>query len=74
MAIDKLRSPQDTSSTPGYVSWEELNVCGERWVREVRYYLRRFDGGSNLVVIEGDKSLRHMFTRLCTIFPGRSFG
>ncbi|XP_022727367.1 uncharacterized protein LOC111283189 isoform X2 [Durio zibethinus] len=49
-----------SSSTPAYVSWEEVNVSSDKGRREVHYYLRRRDGASDLSVIGKEKSLRHM--------------
>ncbi|KAJ9140724.1 hypothetical protein P3X46_031334 [Hevea brasiliensis] len=57
--MERLGSPLDTESL-GYVSWEEVNVSTNRGRREVRYYLKRMDGGLDLAVVGKEKSLRHM--------------
>ncbi|WOG88935.1 hypothetical protein DCAR_0208170 [Daucus carota subsp. sativus] len=36
---------------PAYVKWKEAFVLSERGTKEVRYYLKRKDGGSDLVVV-----------------------
>ncbi|KAJ8774686.1 hypothetical protein K2173_017132 [Erythroxylum novogranatense] len=58
--MEGLRSSADMSSSFGYVSWEEVNLSGERGRREVHYFLKRFDGASDLAVIGREKSLRHI--------------
>lgn len=45
----------------GFVRWEEMYVSSDRGRREVRYYLKREDGSSDLAVVGKEKSLRHMF-------------
>ncbi|XVF43029.1 hypothetical protein PTKIN_Ptkin02bG0007700 [Pterospermum kingtungense] len=52
-----------SSSTAAYVSWEEVNVSGDKGRREVHYYLKRRDGVSDLAVIGKEKSSRHMSYR-----------
>ena len=44
----------------GFVSWYEVFVSSDRGRREVHYYLKRGDGGSDLAVVGKEKSLRHM--------------
>nr|APR63820.1 agenet domain-containing family protein [Populus tomentosa] len=44
----------------GYVSWEEVNVSSDKGRREVKYYLKKNDGGIDLAIIGKEKSLRHM--------------
>ncbi|RWR74975.1 Bromo adjacent BAH domain-containing protein [Cinnamomum micranthum f. kanehirae] len=43
-----------------FVSWEEILVSNEKGRREVHYYLKRSDGGSDLAVVGKERSLRHM--------------
>ncbi|KAK9276371.1 hypothetical protein L1049_005904 [Liquidambar formosana] len=51
-------SPPATSLA--FVRWEEVFVSSDKGRREVHYYLKRRDGGSDLAVIGKEKSLRHM--------------
>ncbi|KAJ6988019.1 hypothetical protein NC653_021067 [Populus alba x Populus x berolinensis] len=44
----------------GYVSWEEVNVSSDKGRREVKYYLKKNDGGIDLAITGKEKSLRHM--------------
>ncbi|KAL9148968.1 hypothetical protein ABFS82_12G078900 [Erythranthe guttata] len=48
------------NSTAADVGWEEVVATNERGRREVYYYLKRSDGGRNLVVVGKEKSNRHM--------------
>lgn len=43
-----------------FVSWEEVLISNEKGRREVHYYLKRADGGSDLAVVGKERSLRHM--------------
>lgn len=43
-----------------FVSWDEVVISNEKAKREVHYYLRRSDGGSDLAVVGKEKSPRHM--------------
>ncbi|XP_050223153.1 uncharacterized protein LOC126673185 isoform X2 [Mercurialis annua] len=43
-----------------YVSWEEVNGSSDKGRRVVRYYLKRKDGGLDLVIVGKERSLRHM--------------
>ncbi|KAJ6429774.1 hypothetical protein OIU84_021218 [Salix udensis] len=54
-----IRSPAETSLV-GYVSWEEVNVSRDKGRREVKYYLKKNDGGKDLAIIGKEMSLRHM--------------
>ncbi|XP_073302669.1 uncharacterized protein [Primulina huaijiensis] len=47
-------------STASYVDWEEVMVSSEKGRREFHYYLKRNDGGTDLVVVGKEKSARHM--------------
>ncbi|XVE85943.1 hypothetical protein DITRI_Ditri17bG0132600 [Diplodiscus trichospermus] len=58
VAVASAASP--SPSRVAYVSWEEVNVSTDKGRREVRYYLKRRDGASDLAVIGKEKSLRHM--------------
>ncbi|KAL6974965.1 hypothetical protein U1Q18_042788 [Sarracenia purpurea var. burkii] len=51
--------------------WEEVFVSSDKGRREVRYYLKRRDGSSDLAVIGKEKSLRHMSYHYA--FRDRSF-
>ncbi|GLU04760.1 hypothetical protein SLE2022_218920 [Rubroshorea leprosula] len=53
-------SSSPLSEVASYDSWEEVNVSCDKGWREVRYYLNRKDGGSDLAIIGKEKSLRHM--------------
>ncbi|WCJ24566.1 hypothetical protein M5689_006516 [Euphorbia peplus] len=55
----------------GYVSWEE--VKNEREKREIRYYLKRIDGGLDLVVIGKEKSFNHISYRYVVRNTSRLF-
>lgn len=44
-----------------FVSWEEVVISNEKGRREVHYFLRRSDGGSDLAVVGKEKSPRHMW-------------
>uniref|UniRef100_A0A2P2JQZ8 BAH domain-containing protein n=3 Tax=Rhizophora mucronata TaxID=61149 RepID=A0A2P2JQZ8_RHIMU len=57
--MEGFRSPA-TASSLGYESWEEVNVSSDKGRREVHYYLKKIDGGLDLVVVGKEKSLRHM--------------
>ncbi|OAY31298.1 uncharacterized protein LOC110600458 isoform X1 [Manihot esculenta] len=57
--MERFGSPLDTQSL-GYVSWEEVNVSTDKGRREIRYYLKRIDGGLDLAIVGKEKSLRHM--------------
>ncbi|CAI0552438.1 unnamed protein product [Linum tenue] len=46
-----------------YVSWEEVSATSDTGRAEVRYYLRRKDGGADLAVVGKEKSLRHVSYR-----------
>ncbi|CAL1408244.1 unnamed protein product [Linum trigynum] len=46
-----------------YVSWEEVSATSDTGRAEVRYYLRRKDGGTDLAVVGKEKSLRHVSYR-----------
>ncbi|KAJ8531096.1 hypothetical protein K7X08_025827 [Anisodus acutangulus] len=46
--------------TAEYVKWWEVCVSGDKGTREVHYYLKRRDGGSDLAVVGKENSLRHM--------------
>ncbi|CAK7326553.1 unnamed protein product [Dovyalis caffra] len=54
--------PESATSlgTLGYISWEEVYVSSDKGRREVRYYLKRNDGGKDLAIVGKEKSLRHM--------------
>ncbi|KAJ6768668.1 AGENET DOMAIN-CONTAINING PROTEIN-RELATED, partial [Salix koriyanagi] len=54
-----IRSPAETALV-GYVSWEEVNVSRDKGRREVKYYLKKNDGGKDLAIIGKEMSLRHM--------------
>ncbi|XP_057482259.1 uncharacterized protein LOC130769105 [Actinidia eriantha] len=43
-----------------FVRWEEVSVSTDKGRREMRYYLHRRDGTSDLAVVGREKSLRHM--------------
>ncbi|XP_022733539.1 uncharacterized protein LOC111287323 [Durio zibethinus] len=58
--MERLPAESPSSSTVGYVSWEQVNVSTDRGRREVHYYLKRRDGVLDLAVIGKEKSLRHM--------------
>ncbi|GLT76628.1 hypothetical protein SLA2020_482800 [Shorea laevis] len=53
-------SSSPLSEVASYDSWEEVNVSFDKGRREVRYYLNRKDGGSDLAIIGKEKSLTHM--------------
>uniref|UniRef100_A0A7N0T6E3 Uncharacterized protein n=1 Tax=Kalanchoe fedtschenkoi TaxID=63787 RepID=A0A7N0T6E3_KALFE len=42
-----------------YVSWEEVFALSERGGKEARFYLKRRDRSSDLIVIGREKSSRH---------------
>ncbi|KAA8532719.1 hypothetical protein F0562_032752 [Nyssa sinensis] len=48
------------STSSAFVRWEEVFVSSDKGRREVRYYLKRRDGTSDLAVIGKERSLRHM--------------
>ncbi|KAF9677338.1 hypothetical protein SADUNF_Sadunf08G0097400 [Salix dunnii] len=54
-----IRSPAETALV-GYVSWEEVTVSRDKGRREVKYYLKKNDGGKDLAIIGKEMSLRHM--------------
>ncbi|KAF8378463.1 hypothetical protein HHK36_029803 [Tetracentron sinense] len=43
-----------------FEKWEEVLVSNDKGRREVHYYLKRRDGGSDLAVVGRERSLRHM--------------
>ncbi|XP_073154770.1 uncharacterized protein [Henckelia pumila] len=47
-------------SAASYVDWKEVVVSSEKGRREVHYYLKRYGGGADLVVVGKEKSVRHM--------------
>lgn len=53
-------SAATTSCQERYVSWEEVFVSVDKGKREVRYYLKKRGGGSDLALIGKEKSSRHM--------------
>ncbi|CAK8537253.1 unnamed protein product [Lathyrus sativus] len=53
-------SPETSSCGERYVSWEEVVVSMDKGGREVRYFLKKKGGGSDLALIGKEKSPRHM--------------
>lgn len=51
------------NSSAEHVGWEEVVASSEKGLREIYYYLKRSDGGRNLVVVGKEKSGRHMTYR-----------
>ncbi|XP_042482842.1 uncharacterized protein LOC122063191 [Macadamia integrifolia] len=43
-----------------FVGWEEVFVTNDKGRKEVHYFLKRKDGGSDLAVVGKERSLRHM--------------
>ncbi|XP_043716387.1 uncharacterized protein LOC122664576 isoform X2 [Telopea speciosissima] len=43
-----------------FVGWEEIFVTNDKGRKEVHYYLKRKDGGSDLAVVGKERRLRHM--------------
>ncbi|XP_054775843.1 uncharacterized protein LOC129284400 [Prosopis cineraria] len=59
--MERLASAKATTPC-GYVSWEEVFVSGgeSKGRKEVRYFLKRRNGSSDLAVVGREKSTRHM--------------
>ncbi|GAU32126.1 hypothetical protein TSUD_218770 [Trifolium subterraneum] len=55
-----VSSSETTSCEERYVSYEEVFVSTDKGRREVRYYLKKKNGGSDLALIGKEKSYRHM--------------
>ncbi|XP_045819101.1 uncharacterized protein LOC123911674 isoform X2 [Trifolium pratense] len=62
MALKKrlVSSSETTSCEERYVSYEEVFVPTDKGRKEVRYYLKKKNGGSDLALIGKEKSSRHM--------------
>ncbi|KAI9084902.1 hypothetical protein K1719_033075 [Acacia pycnantha] len=59
--MERFASAKATTSC-GYLSWQEVFVPGgeSKGRNEVRYFLKRSDGSSDLAVVGREKSTRHM--------------
>ncbi|WJX63120.1 hypothetical protein P8452_48042 [Trifolium repens] len=53
-------SSETTSCEERYVSYEEVFVSMDKGRKEVRYYLKKKNGGSDLALIGKEKNSRHM--------------